>query len=189
MSEDTNNATVQTSEATEKPTGFWAGVRRIPEGLRDGSMIGLITGGITAGGLLALDAVFPGLGGLSPILGVDHAVVFTAKMAGLHAIAHAGLDAYTEYREGVRGIPDEKDMYHQYVESLEEKVKTLEHTVPNPHLTKAQTAEASVPQPNPATSAVIQAILAQGKKNMPQASWQDRVATQQVQQSAQDRTV
>lgn len=187
MSDDN---TITTMPISDKPTGFWAGVKRIPEGIRDGSVVGLITGGITAGGLLALNAVFPGLGGLGEILGLDHAGVFAAKMAGLHAVAHAGLDAYTEYREGVRGIPDEKDMYHQYVESLEEKVKTLEHSVPHPHLAQAQTVAASAPQQqNAASSAVVQAILAQGKNNQTQASWQDRISAQQMLQSAQDRTV
>lgn len=187
MSDDTNSAAMQTPEKPKR--GFWEGVKRIPEGLKDGSVVGLITGGLTAGALLALDATF-GLGGLGEILGVDHAGVFTAKMAGLHAVAHAGLDAYTEYREGVSGVADKNDMYHQYVESLEEKVKTLEHSVPHPQLAQAQAVAASAPQQqNAASSAVVQAILAQGKNNQTQASWQDRISAQQMLQSAQDRTV
>lgn len=181
-----NNIYAADAPTPEVPKGFLAGLRRIPEGLKDGSMIGLITGGLTAGGILALDSVFPGVG---DILHIDSAVGFTAKMAGLHAVAHAGLDAYTEFKEGVRGIPDGKDMYHQYVESLEHKVQSLEKALPQQGL--AAQAAPELGEQNPAaSSAVIQAILAQ--RNNPQqtqASWQERVAAQQALQNAQDRTV
>lgn len=180
--------TIETPANTKPERGFWAGVRRIPDGLKDGSVVGMVTGGLTAGGLLALDAVFPGLGGLSSILGVDHAALFTAKMAGLHAIAHAGLDAYTEYKEGVRGVPEEKDLYHQYVESLEAKVKTLEQSV-TPQIGAGKEAGMDTTAPQPPSSAVVQAILAKGQNTASQASWQDRVAAQQYLQSMQDRTV
>lgn len=155
-----------------------------------GMFSGLQTGGLIAGGLIAAFMAIDGLLGtqIAQHLVFGHAetaLAGAATFTGVHCLGAAAFEGACEAYDGIKGDNKEHDHIKNAAQGVDNELLKLEGAAPAQE--KANAYQFDNPQPK--TSPVIQALVAQGATQQQAEQWRERLAAQQLAQIAQDRTV
>ena len=154
-----------------------------------GAFSGVQTGGIIAAGLaatfLAVDAAF-GTTLSEHIFGHGSAALANAAtFTGIHCLGAAAFEGTCEAYDGYKGDNKEHDHIKDAAQGVDHELMRLEGAT----LGQEKASAYQFNHPQPETSPVIKALVAQGATQQQAEQWRDRLAAQQLAQMAQDRTV